>query len=516
MDEEHYQALCQACDEILLEARENPECLANAWLHVIREHPVFLRCYERVFAEPAVTGRLQWLGLRRALVEVLRALRQLIRALRNSLSLREAFPRNLSPVDVLFISHLVNDRQRDADDDFYFGSLPANLAAQGKKVAIALIDHTQASSVRISLLPSRAEGVTRLLLANTIGLGAELGLFKKMWQHSGHLLRQPSGGALGSRVKVAAAAEALSNATFHSYRIAYQACALIARMHPSTLITTFEGHAWERVTYALSRQTAPELRCAGYLHAALFRLQHSVRRSLQGSGDPDVIFTSGPAGKRQLDIMSKGVGAPVQVLGSIRAGGLGTLPDMDARIRCHQEPVCLVIPEGLESEALLLFEYSLHCAKVMPKVTFLWRLHPVISFEDLLKRNPELASLPPNVELSKGGLEADAARARWALYRGSTAIIPVALAGAAPVYLARMSEMTIDPLYELNDERAIVFTAQDMVSLVQGHDSQYPTEEQVRAVALHCLEIFSPVSPEVLTDYVGCRNDSKQVGHVSS
>lgn len=516
MDEKNYRALCQVCDEILLEAPDCLEFLAIAWLHVIREHPAFLHRYERLFADSVIEKRLQWLGFKRSMVEVLRVIRQLVRALRNTFSSQESLLSSLGSVDVIFISHLLNSRQRDGGDDFYFGSLPADLAANGKQVAIVLIDHTRASSVCMSLLPSSTDGVTRLVLANTIGLGAELGLLKRMWKISKRMLKRVGGGTLHARARVAAAAEALSNASLHSYRIAFQASALIAQMRPQTLITTFEGHAWERLTYALARQRMPGIRCAGYMHAVLFRLQHGVRRNLKRLSDPDVVFTSGPAGRRQLDGIDKEAGPQVRVLGSVRAGISTTWLDHSARSQRLQTPVCLVLPEGLESETLMLFGYALQCARSLPKVTFLWRLHPVISFEDMVKRNPDLRCLPPNVELSKGALEEDAERACWTLYRGSTAIISAVSFGSTPVYLSVAGEMTIDPLFELGGERAIVATVQDMVSLVQGGDRGYPTDEQMRRLVLHCMEIFSPLSAEVLIEYVGSRDGRTQVKHAGS
>ncbi len=77
-------------------------------------------------------------------------------------------------------------------------------------------------------------------------------------------------------------------------------------------------------------------------------------------------------------------------------------------------------------------------------------------------------------------------------------------------------EITIDPLYELGEERAIVATVQDMVSLVQEGDRAYPTDEQMRRLVLHCMELFSPLSAEVLIEYVGSQHGKTQVKHAGS
>ena len=48
---------------------------------------------------------------------------------------------------------------------------------------------------------------------------------------------------------------------------------------------------------------------------------------------------------------------------------------------------CLIVPEGFVDECIILFEFSLKCALINPNITFIWRLHPLISFEKLKKNN---------------------------------------------------------------------------------------------------------------------------------
>ena len=46
--EAQYDELCDACDA-LLKQKLSYERMANAWLHVIREHPIFLNGYSALF-----------------------------------------------------------------------------------------------------------------------------------------------------------------------------------------------------------------------------------------------------------------------------------------------------------------------------------------------------------------------------------------------------------------------------------------------------------------------------------
>ena len=49
MTELQYKTLCKSCDEVLNMDHFGSELIAIPWLHVIREHPVFLTQYEELF-----------------------------------------------------------------------------------------------------------------------------------------------------------------------------------------------------------------------------------------------------------------------------------------------------------------------------------------------------------------------------------------------------------------------------------------------------------------------------------
>ncbi|MBT6746355.1 MAG: hypothetical protein HOB26_07360, partial [Flavobacteriales bacterium] len=99
---------------------------------------------------------------------------------------------------------------------------------------------------------------------------------------------------------------------------------------------------------------------------------------------------------------------------------------------------------------------SILCARTNPEVKFIWRLHPIVTFESLKAQNPKLRNHPGNIILSKATLEEDFSRSHWALYRGTTAIVQAVAAGLRPIYLQSPGELTIDPLYELDILRVSV------------------------------------------------------------
>jgi hypothetical protein len=501
MNENQYSELCNRCDDILRAKPTSSVRQSIAWLHIIREHPILLRPYEHLFRQSSVNKYASYLqNIKKFSIESASVLRQLVRACKYALSRQNALLATVGNCEIVFISHFTNTAQDTLRNDVYFGDLPNQMASQGKKVAILLIDHTQ-SSRSVFRKTTSDSGVLRVILPNTLGPSTEIGILFKLWRESHSLARKVNTETvLATKVNRAAAIEALSRSSFQALRIALQIRAFVKQLKPCLLITTYEGHAWERVTYIEARRQAPKIRCAAYQHAALFRLQHGIQRSLGPMADPDVIFTAGTAAFEQLSLSIELQRIPIKLLGSNRSGFANNIPDRYALQLRRENPVCLVLVDGLIEDCLLMLEYSMKCAALLPDVTFLWRMHPILPLDNLRELYPIFRKLPINIRLSTEPLGNDAELSSWALYRGSTAIISATLWGAAPVYLRTIGEMTIDPLYKLNKERATVDTVEDFIALLK-HDN-YPDWNQFLIACTHCLDIFSPPIPKVLIDYI--------------
>ena len=164
------------------------------------------------------------------------------------------------------------------------------------------------------------------------------------------------------------------------------------------------------------------------------------------------------------------------------------------------EGSCLVLPEGIKSECDLLFEFSIECALSAPNIQFIWRLHPIISFESLVSQNIRLQQLPDNILISRETFEKDITRCGFALYRGTTAIVQAVLGGLRPVYLQKKDEMTIDPLYRMNKVRAKVSTIIEFLDIVNNDKKQLLTQDDKVSAIKCCADLFAPFELRVLQD----------------
>lgn len=503
LNEEQYKQVCEVCDQLLKLPVSTLERVSIPWLHVIREHPSFLKSYEGLFTASVVLD-----GAVKAIRSFAGWIRQWWKAMRSDGAPWHVSRQLSGPVDILFVSHLLNLSEVGKPTDFYFGNLPELIQAEGRRVAIALIDH---AGVLDATLVRRwdEDAAPRVLLSSTLDLRGELSLYRRLRRESLRLanLSRKNASSILKKACSLAAGEAMSGGARATLRMSLQISHLVATLKPKMVVVTYEGHAWERVTFAVAREAFAGVRCVGYQHAAIFRLQHAALRKLGFPFDPDLILTAGAVSRAQIENSAVAQGIAVHILGSNRAfsasekgasrsgaGDTGSGPDSVF------SDACLVLPEGIATECILLFEFSLNCAKLMPEMRFIWRLHPLITRESLMTMNASMRELPSNVEFSRVSLEDDFNRTSFALYRGSTAIVKAACYGLQPVYLELPGEMTIDPLYELAGVRVSVASPAEFEQKICNNQIAPELAHRDRAaVKRYCEDFYSPVDPEVIT-----------------
>ena len=163
-----------------------------------------------------------------------------------------------------------------------------------------------------------------------------------------------------------------------------------------------------------------------------------------------MILTSGLIAKEQFEVIfNKAI--PIYNIGSSKSQELNS-----SKILPSKSCTFLVIPEGIISECILLFEFTLLCARSLPNYKFIWRLHPFLNFNTLKGKNNFLTSLPSNVFLSNKTLKSDIEICDNVIYRGSTAVISAIGAGLRPIYYSKNGEIPIDPLFQQKNGKLTV------------------------------------------------------------
>lgn len=496
-----YTKICNACDRVLI-SRSSYFSMANPWLHPIREHPFFLVSYS--FFEGGARFKFDFfdvifrffrlcfgwfLGLLRAFF-----FRKFGVCL--SLPLKENY-------DVLIVSHLVSSQQFSSDSDLYFGNLCSELEKNGYRVITAMVDHLPGSQRVLGMAHFPSLKPNHVILTTSMSFCLEFRNFCGVVKESvGLLWKATTEPQIFDRaVTLMGALEVFGSGARAALRLGDQVSYLVSKFRPKVLLTTYEGHPWERLVIKRARMAYPDICCATYQHGNLFRLQHSLRRSLGKEYDPDAIFCSGEVARLDLYSTLRIPDIPIFNLGSHRVS-----PVQHGYIRhdysATRSQTCLVIPDGIASEIFRLFDFAINCALISNNVRYIFRLHPANSFQDLVKKNPSWRNLPPNVCLSTASLEEDVGDSAWVLYRGSSAVISAVLGGANPIYLSNFDEMTIDPLYKLNDERLIVSQENQLVGIVSDKNSIVQRETFRDSLEQYCRDVYSAWNPEVFVNFV--------------
>ncbi|MGV8952789.1 MAG: hypothetical protein ACOH2M_16945 [Cypionkella sp.] len=470
-----------------LDDLHEPAVVANMYLHPLNAHPNALARYAALAAGKPAHGE----RLKSAAAGLAIELNALTRPM--DLFNGDELP---ARADILFVSHFLRSSQAHDLSDLYFGTLAQWLDQRGISSVTALINHSRQPWQHLSdQWVSSAS--SRVLLSRWTDWATEREIGRQLAGAAAQLGRRGSQQATGfDRDFLAhAAAEAASSGSRTALRIGRQIRELVRRLKPRMLVTTYEGHSWERLAFQAARLENPDIVCVGYHHALLFPFTRAMTHRLGASYDPDHILTAGDNTTQWLGMQSGVRQIPTTTMGSVRATPATRSPD-----KAESNRICLVIPEGTALEASKLAELAIRTAQQCPNVTFRIRLHPVLSLERLLRQYRALRTLPANVTWSNASLDEDIESSRWALYRGTTAVIAAILAGLKPIYY-HDGGIVIDPLSAMPAWRDTVRDAAELARSIQFDLARDAGARRAdfELAEIFCRKCFAPFNPQALT-----------------
>jgi len=465
IDKKKYIEICNCCDFLLKDINSSIQTVSISWLHIIREHPIVLNRYEKLFTyQNAMQKMKSWIAL---FVNYFRILNCLLRSINNKTNIVELGNfESTSQIDYLFVSHLINEEQINSELDFYFADVISNLDSENYKTVTLLLNQTNISNSNLKkkyILKKR-----KILLSKILNFKYEISFFFKLIKERKLLnskLQHFKTKSLQFNVIKEAKRQCLSKSTFDNFRNYYHFKEVIAKYNPRNIVTTFEGHAWERMLFAAAKQHTLPIKCMAYHHTSLFRYQHSVLQKLNFPFNPDIILTTGQASKERFENSELGHERRIEILGSSRAKDVLLC---ESNINKFKNS-CIVIPEGIDSECIMLFRFSILCSKQAPNVNFIFKLHPIMSREVFVKKYPEFSYLPSNVKWASDNSKSYFSESKWVLYRGTTMIVQACYAGLIPFYYqSHPEEMTIDLLHEVSNYKITLRNVNDFLTSISS------------------------------------------------
>jgi hypothetical protein len=459
-------------DKILNHKESNHCIVANPYLHILRNHPEFLKVYNTSQVEKL------WLSIRSKLIFLVRIFQSMFNGKYDYLYNESV------KFDVLFVSHLTNEQQLLKGDDVYFSDLTDQLLGHGVSSGISLIKHTKVNKHKI-LNGWIGSKIPRFILSSSLNFLTEVNLYLAQKKTKRQLKSILEDLRIDEKLAKDILRYHLSSGTLNSHRVAKQVADIVRKTGAKFVVTTYEGHAWERLVYYYVRKINPNIKCLGYQHAAIFKHQHAIKRSLGNEYDPDIILTSG--------LISKDIFKQWQLKGS-EVVCMGSPKHLKPNITTGKNQSCLVVPEGFVSECLILFNISLEYAKQHRSQRFIWRLHPLLSFKKLKKQSSIFKNLPDNITLSEANLEDDINQCDSVLYRGSTAVVNAINVGLKPIYYRKSAdELSIDPIYTHKKGKSIVHN-QEELGLALDRDIDAKTMQSLQDFA---QDFYTPLNVNI-------------------
>jgi hypothetical protein len=486
-EQEFFARLTATCDAALTDLSAHGAWLASPFLSVMSAHPIHWARYAVIRSGQGLGGP-----------EGGRS-RDAARSIRNILRAAVARSPQWPQADVLLVGGLVAAGHLEHPKDFYFGGIQGLLDERGATSLLLLRNQTGQSTRALGSRARRTGRRARLLLSDSPALDDELTSQREAAAGAAAMRHRAATAPAGSferEVLAAAAWDVGSASTAGNLRLQRMVEEAVRETGARIVIAMYEGHAWERCVWRGARRANPRALCVGYQHTILRKSSHAIRRNVGGGSNPDVVLCAGRVTSNELAADSRLAGTRFVAFGTHRR-------ESDARDASAPNPAgaCLVVPEGIEGEAALLFETAARAAALAPETTFVFRSHPILPFEKLVSGRPTLGRLPANVEISaQGPLDTDLARCGAVLYRGSSTALHGVLAGLKPFYLMSDEVETIDPMYALPAWREKVSDAE---SLVAGLRADAAADRAARVAKWSvardfCRDYFIPEQAEVL------------------
>lgn len=484
--EAEYDLLCQECDLLLDDPSNELSRKANAWLHIIREHPIFLQSYTAVFTKSNLSF-LIYLALKLSKYTLTGGLR-FIHCSYRYIFRRERLSKFTSSYDYIFLSHLLNESFFERESDFYFHALPQKLQHQEGKALMVYINYIGEVNHRLAKKWTNHE-VDKVVLPRYLSVGKEMKIRALLFKDAFRLLFVKSNTKISRRIKLQAAVEAFSPASHFNLRMGFQIEQIVQEVQAKQLYTTFEGHPWERTAFAFARKSNASIKCIGYQHALIFRKQHAIKRRLGKRFDPDFVLCSGKDGQSKLEKAELISANKLLCFGSNRTAVGSEKVSSSNNLKRN---TVLMLAEGDLIEVLPLLDFFYELAQQNNSLQFVVRFHPMTSVKKVLKLRKHLNHLPLNMIFSNKTFEEDLARSDFAIYRGSTTIIKAVQYGLVPIYIKRPNEMSIDILQHFASLRYAISSPEEFEEIILNSPDIF--DQKLDRLIQKVNQFFSPLN----------------------
>ncbi len=226
----------------------------------------------------------------------------------------------------------------------------------------------------------------------------------------------------------------ISGNTFDNIRYYFQIKHHIRQKNIKSVVSIFEGHALERLIFKAAKSANKNIKTIAYNHSFITRKHNSVFLDLGINNKIDhIVFTN----QISKNIFQNKIKFKYKPKLFCISKNISKSPNKSKTLS-KSKNTCLIAPEGLDSETLKLFQFSIEYLKKYKDIYFIWRFHPIyynreINF--LEKKIPDFLDYKKNILISKKELNFDFKRSKYILYRGSSVVVDAIKNNLVPINL---------------------------------------------------------------------------------
>ena len=431
-------------DNILENEKINPLIISNPFLHPIKpEHKILkdLDYLEKVSRSHYFKLTLKfYVYFLRTLYDVLKQI--FIRKDSTLINQKRFYKKDY---DIIFISHLTNKKRLEEDFDEYFGGIINELAKE-KKILLLLIPHRNFSTQEINrfILKKRKYDVS-IFNKKLVSLKLKIkSLLRILKERERFLKLAKKNYGINKKLLLMTGNYFLSPGNL-LYLMSYlQLEEILKDVKAKSLITTYEGLAWERLFYFAAHQSKQNIKCIGFQHTLLFKYQHSITRSVNAIYDPDMILCAGKLTAKALKKKLNNNKLLIKVLGSPMK------EKINLQIKYKKKNIVLFLPSGDPEESIYMTNFAINFAKTNHNISVIIRYHPIM----VNKLSNHFKENLSNIIISSSSLEDDCNLAKWAIYSSSTAIFQAINSRCIPIRLiCNLPTDYNDPLWQIETNR---------------------------------------------------------------
>ena len=488
-NKDNFEKLLKVLDEIL-EENKGINVRAIPWLHFIRYHPVFNSQYQILFSN-------KYKFLFFLIILYLKGITNTFLTLLKAIFIKpsNSYLNEIKNVDIFYVSHLINPNV-DHKKDFYSDDIISRLGNQGYSSAGLLINHLKTNLT--DDIKKIIEGKNNYILNTSLGFKTEIEFAATQIKVFLKFIFKSESNQLKRRINFLISGFSVSRSTFLNIRLSFVFKNLLGYHKPKLVFITYEGHAWERILCNTLKANFSEAKIVGYQHSYIFKNQHAALKSFDFNFDPHYILTSGEISRKRIINSNIAKNIKIDILGSKRFGDKNSLKIQPAKKFSNR---VFVIPEGIESECKILFDFCLNYSLHRDNLEFVFKFHPQMSLKDFVSKNPTYKKLPKNCHWFTNH---SFKNSDWVLYRGSTFIVELLKKGLQPVYLSHKSDFNSIDIFEGKfKHRKIISSAKDLDLLVKKVSiGKLTNDKELNSLLNFSKKIYSPINRSILNKII--------------